>query len=149
MGFVVVRLHVQCVCIACALQVRCRCVAGGWGSIRGGRPFAVFGAHKLFEFGDVQVVFSVDGVGAYEARFFAVCEAACDVRSGHFVEEKGVEHGAEDGGGCGVASVVVDDEEQTDVESLVAPGEGVEGFGGEEAVAYVPIGHEGDLRFTI
>ena len=81
MGYVVVRLHVRCVCIACALHVRCSGGAGGRWSVWGSWPFAVFGADELFEFGDVEVGFSVDGVGAYEARFFAVCEAACDVRS--------------------------------------------------------------------
>ena len=144
MGFVVVRLHVRCVCIACALQMRCRCIARRRGRRRRCWPFAVFCAHKLLEFGDVQVVFSADGVGAYEARLLAVGEAACDVRSGHFVEEKRVEYGAQDGRGGVVAAVVVDEEEESDVEVLVAPREGVEGLGGDKAVSDVAVRHGGN-----
>lgn len=84
-GIIIIRARVRRVCVAFATQVRRRGEFWGW--------FGVFagGADGLFEFVHEEVLLAVCVVGAYEARLFARGEHACDVRSGHAVEESRVE----------------------------------------------------------
>ena len=145
-GSIIIRARVRRRCVAVATRLRRREFGRGCGVFAGG-------ADGLFEFVHEDVLLAVCVVGAYEARILARGEHACDVRSGHAVEESWVEVRTEDDGVCVVAAVVVRGEHEAHKEGLFTPGKGVEGGGGDEAVSDSAQRHRRftiyDLRFTI